>query len=132
VENLIGGLAAAQLLCTDSRECYRFVVAGGVHLLLNVLQRVGKFSATTLLALGAVECASRYAYGCEALLGWWSPDTEFCRKTCGSKMISNGYTVLIRYLLRPQQRPIIETVARVIHRLRAYELTAAIQVLLCT
>ncbi|CAM6106109.1 unnamed protein product [Calypogeia fissa] len=128
VERLIGGLAAAQLLCTDARECYRFVLAGGLHLLLDVLQHVvGNFSATTLLALGAVECASRYAFGCDALLGWWIPNTALCRESWESRVTCQGYSVLLKFLLQPQQRPIVLLAARVLHRLRTYELTAAIQ-----
>lgn len=132
VESLIGGLAAAQLLCTDAQECYRFILAGGLHLLLDVLQHVvGTFSATTLLALGAVECASRYAFGCEALLGWWTPNSALGGETWESRGACRGYSVLVKFLLHPQQRPVVLIAARVLHRLRGYELTAAVQVWFC-
>ncbi|BFI24303.1 protein MpVIR [Marchantia polymorpha subsp. ruderalis] len=123
VKRLIGGLAAAQLLCTDPKECYRFVAAGGMRLITDVLQQVsGKFSITTLLALGVVECASRCAFGCEALLGWWSPTGSNIYQGCGT-----NYEVLVNLLLQPHLHHVARLASRILNRLRAYELTAVLQ-----
>ncbi|KAG6547572.1 hypothetical protein Mapa_011021 [Marchantia paleacea] len=123
VKRLIGGLAAAQLLCTDPKECYRFVAAGGMRLITDVLQQVsGKFSITTLLALGVVECASRCAFGCEALLGWWSPTASNIYQGCGT-----NYEILVNLLLQPHLQHVARLASRILNRLRAYELTAVLQ-----
>ncbi|KAL3700291.1 hypothetical protein R1sor_018313 [Riccia sorocarpa] len=123
VKWLIGGLAAAQLLCLDSAECYRFVASGGMTLLTEVIQRVSaKFSITTLLALGVVEHTSRFAFGCEALLGWWSPKALDLPQ--GS---STGYQILVNILLQPHMQHVAHLALQILHRLRAYQLTAVIQ-----
>eukprot|EP01018_Ginkgo_biloba_P030944 Gb_24781 [translate_table: standard] len=118
VEQMIGGLSTVHLLCIDAEGCYQFVKAGGMQHLINVLQHdLGQSTATTLMALGAGERACRYAFGCEAFLGWWPRKDEHI--PTGT---SEGYSTLLKLLLQKQRHDIACLATHILHRLRAYEI----------
>lgn len=124
-EHLIGGLAAVQILCTDAHWCLQFVMAGGVHLLMNVLQCTSaESSATALLVLGAVKCACQHAFACEALLGWWPPKTT---STDAKSRASVGYCVILKLLLQTKRHNVAQLASQVLHCLHAYEVVSEFQ-----
>ncbi|XP_057830366.2 protein virilizer homolog isoform X1 [Cryptomeria japonica] len=118
ISKLVAGLSMVHLLCTDTEGCCQFVKAGGMQYLINVLQHdLGRSTSTTLLALGVVEHACRYAVGCEAFLGWVRRKGESV--PTGT---SEGYSTLLKLLLQRPRHSVACLVTKLLHRLRAYEI----------
>lgn len=118
IDKMIGGLSTMHLLCTDAEGCRQFVEAGVMQHLVDILQHdSGRSTATTLMVLGVVERACRYAVGCEALLGWLPREGGAVPK--GS---SEGYGTLLRLLLQKQRHDIACLASLILQRLRAYEI----------
>ncbi|KAH9287987.1 hypothetical protein KI387_032104, partial [Taxus chinensis] len=115
---LITGLSMVHLLCTDTEGCCQFVKAGGMQHLINVLLHyLGRSTVITLLTLGVVERACRYAVGCEAFLGWVRRKGEII-----ATGTSEGYSTLLKLLLQRPRHNIACLVTSILHRLRAYEI----------
>lgn len=124
-EYLMGGLAAVQLLCTDAHWCFQLVVAGGLHLLMNVLQYTSaESSATVLLILGALKCACQHAFACEALLGWWPTNALPAEP---KHRVSFGYSSVLKTLLQTKRQNVSQLACEVLHHLHAYQLASEFQ-----
>jgi hypothetical protein len=112
VESLVGGLAAVQLLCNkDPGDVQPFLAAGGMKLLLQVVEEVSETTGLLLFALTSVECACRHGCGCEALL-------------------SEGKEPLLALRHKMQRPPITRLLQRVVYRLQCYELACSFEVVL--
>lgn len=118
IDKMIGGLSTMHLLCTDIEGCRQFVEAGVMQHLVGILQHdLGRSTATSLMVLGVVERACRYAVGCEALLGWLPREGGSVPNGA-----SEGYSTLLRLLLHRQRHDIACLTSHILHRLRAYEI----------
>lgn len=118
IDKMIGGLSTMHLLCTDIEGCRQFVEAGVMQHLVDILQHdSGRSTATSLMVLGVVERACRYAVGCEALLGWLPREGGSVPNGA-----SEGYSTLLRLLLQKQRHDIACLASHILHRLRAYEI----------
>ena len=128
IDKMIGGLSTMHLLCTDIEGCHQFVEAGVMQHLVGILQHdLGRSTATSLMVLGVIERACRYAVGCEALLGWFP--REGGNVPNGA---SEGYSTLLRLLLQRQRHDIACLTSHILHRLRAYEIIIVFEVLFCS
>jgi hypothetical protein len=107
---LIGGLASAQLLCANyADDVSLFLEAGGLGLLLQVVQEVAGTSALLLFALTAIDCACRHGQACEAL-------------------VSQGKEPLLVLLEQKQQPPVGQLLRRILRRLSVYQIATAFEV----
>ncbi|XP_024516037.1 uncharacterized protein LOC112340970 isoform X2 [Selaginella moellendorffii] len=117
VNNFLTGLAAVQLLCISTHECFNFVLAGGIDVLIKALQMASTVSpVATSLALQALEISSRHAFGCDAVLGWG--------KRQGQKIC---YATILLTLVQALSSSVVHLSVQVLHRLRVYELAATFQ-----
>ncbi|KAI5077208.1 hypothetical protein GOP47_0007032 [Adiantum capillus-veneris] len=121
-ELLIVGLASIQLICTDAHLCFQFVIAGGLDLLMSVLQYVSaESSAIALLILSALKCACQHAFACEAILGWWPANVL----PVDSKHTSSfGYCSVLRTLLQTKRQNVSQLACQILHHLHAYQLAS--------
>lgn len=111
MDSLIGGLAAAQLLCSKGPdEVPLFLAAGGLKLLLQVVEEVSGSTALLLLALAAVECACRHGCVCEEFL-------------------SLGKGPLLNLLQQKHPPPVQMLLQQLLQRLQTYQLAIAFEVL---
>ncbi|CAM6062600.1 unnamed protein product [Sphagnum tenellum] len=109
VEMLIGGLAAAQLLCANyADDVSLFLEAGGMGLLLQVVQEVAGTSALLLFALTAIDCACRHGQACEAL-------------------VSQGKEPLLVLLEQKQQPPVGQLLRRILRCLSVYQIATTFE-----
>lgn len=126
VDSLIAGLAAAQLLCLDVACCQKFVEADGMKAVMEVLSdETFNNSAISLLAVRAVECCSRHAVACDALISWHK-DHGFWSSESNPLAIQ---TPLLKLLQQPLRPPVMQLTISVLKRLRAFETVSALQVL---
>lgn len=101
-----------QLLCNkDPGDMQPFLAAGGMKLLLQVVEEVSETTGLLLFALTSVECACRHGCGCEMLL-------------------SEGKEPLLALHHKMQRPPITRLLQRVVHRLQCYELACSFEVVL--
>lgn len=121
-EYLMAGLAAVQILCMDAHWCFQLVVAGGLNLLMSVLQYTSaESSATALLILGGLKCACQHAFACEALLGWWP---AIVVPVESKHTLSFGYCSVLRMLLQTKRQNVSQLASQVLHHLNAYRLAS--------
>ena len=124
-EYLIGGLAAVQLICMDVEWCFQFVIAGGLRLLMSVLQyAAAESSATLLLTLGALKCSCRHAFACEALLGWWPTKAMPADKLS----VSIGYCSVLKSMLQTKRQNVAQLASEVLRHLQGYQHASEFQV----
>lgn len=125
-EYLMAGLAAVQILCMDAHWCFQLVVAGGLNLLMSVLQYTSaESSATALLILGGLKCACQHAFACEALLGWWP---AIVVPVESKHTLSFGYCSVLRMLLQTKRQNVSQLASQVLHHLNAYRLASEFEV----
>ncbi|MCO5548771.1 hypothetical protein L7F22_002233 [Adiantum nelumboides] len=121
-EFLIVGLAAVQLICTDAQMCFQLVIAGGLDLLMSVLQYVSaESSAIALLILSALKCACQHAFACEAILGWWPANILPVES---KHSLSFGYCSVLRTLLQTKRYSVSQLAFQILHQLHAYQLAS--------
>ncbi|KAF5182700.1 virilizer [Thalictrum thalictroides] len=119
-KSMILGLSMALFLCSAKETCFQFVNGGGMEQLVRVFHHgTQKSAAVTLTLLGVIERATRYAIGCEGFLGWWPREDEIVPVG-----VSEGYSQILKLLLRKQQHGIASVAAYLLHRLRFYEVAA--------
>ncbi|KAF9595898.1 hypothetical protein IFM89_005966 [Coptis chinensis] len=119
-KSMILGLSMVYLLCSCKEHCFHFFNGGGMEQLVRVFHHeTQKSTAVRLLLLGIIEQATRYAIGCEGFLGWWPRDDEIV--PVGS---SEGYSQILKLLLRKQRHDVASLAAYLLHRLRSYEVAA--------
>lgn len=119
-------LGASLLLCSGRDGTFHFVNGGGVSHLSHVLCH-GDWNCTamTLMLLGVVEKITCYSIGCEGFLGWWPREDENVPSG-----VSEGYSQLVKLLLRKQRHDIASLATYILHRLRFYEVACRYEVLL--
>ncbi|XP_058089695.1 protein virilizer homolog [Magnolia sinica] len=119
-ENMIVGLSVVLLSCSGRESCFHFVNGGGMEQLAHFFSpETHKSTAITLMLLGVVEHATRYAIGCEGFLGWWPREDE--NVPIGS---SEGYSQLLKLLLQKQRHDVASLATYILHRLRSYEIAS--------
>ena len=122
----MGGLAAVQLICMDAEWFFQFVIGGGLHLLMSVLQYTApESSATLLLILGALKCACQHAFACETLLGWWPAKTLPTEK----HSISAGYCSVLKLMMQTKRQNVAQLASMVLRHLHGYQHASEFQVL---
>uniref|UniRef100_A0A7N0V598 Virilizer N-terminal domain-containing protein n=1 Tax=Kalanchoe fedtschenkoi TaxID=63787 RepID=A0A7N0V598_KALFE len=110
----------ALLLCSNKEGCYHFVNGGAMEELVgSFCSHLHESTATTLLALGFVEQATRYSVGCEGFLSWWPRDDE--NIPSGE---SEGYSQLVKLLLQHQSHDVASHATYLLQRLRLYEVAS--------
>ncbi|XP_074567247.1 protein virilizer homolog isoform X3 [Curcuma longa] len=113
-------LGLALLFCCWRKGCFHFVNSGGMETIVRLLDcKMQNSPAVVLMLLGVVECATRHGIGCEGFLGWWPRGNESYPD--GN---SNGYSILLRLLLRKQRHDVASLASYILHRLRVYEVAA--------
>uniref|UniRef100_A0A1J3J7R8 Virilizer N-terminal domain-containing protein n=1 Tax=Noccaea caerulescens TaxID=107243 RepID=A0A1J3J7R8_NOCCA len=111
------GLSLAFLLCSGKEGCLHFVNSGGMDQLVYLFGHDVQNSTTiTLLLLGVVEQATRYAVGCEGFLGWWPRED---RSIPSGK--SEGYCLLLKLLMQKPCHEVASLAIYILRRLRIYE-----------
>ncbi|KAG0494568.1 hypothetical protein HPP92_005562 [Vanilla planifolia] len=119
-KQLILGLSMLLLVCLESESCFFYVNGGGMEHIVSLLgDDMQGTTAFTLLLLGVVETVTRHAVGCEAFLGWWPRNDDYVPV---SK--SEGYSNLLKLLLRKQRHDVASLASYILHRLRIYELAS--------
>nr|CAD1833153.1 unnamed protein product [Ananas comosus var. bracteatus] len=117
-KNLVFALGLILLVCSSREGCSHFVSGGGMDQIIHLLHReIPKSTATTLLLLLIIECATRHGIGCESFLGWW-PRRDFVVPF----RVSDGYCYLLELLLEKQRHDIASLSTYVLHRLRFFEI----------
>ncbi|OAY73037.1 hypothetical protein ACMD2_02584 [Ananas comosus] len=117
-KNLVFALGLILLVCSSREGCSHFVSGGGMDQIIHLLHReIPKSTATTLLLLLIIECATRHGIGCESFLGWW-PRRDFVVPF----RVSDGYCYLLELLLEKQRDDIASLSTYVLHRLRFFEI----------
>eukprot|EP00897_Mesotaenium_endlicherianum_P009549 jgi/Mesen1/8622/ME000050S08035 len=148
IESVEGLLAAVRLVATCRRRSYLFVAAGGLDLLIELLQRpwAGGSSSLRRQGLCAVEATCRHVFAIEALLGWWRPRAGAASAAAARAPLGGGkgdgagaesaaYRALLGLLLKPAAVAAAPGVvhagtaplARLLLRVSAYHLVASLQ-----
>lgn len=110
-------LGASLLLCSGRDGIFHFVNGAGVSHLSHVLCHGDRNStAMTLMLLAVVEKITCHSIGCEGFLGWWPREDENVPSG-----VSEGYSQLVKLLLRKQRHDIASLATYLLHRLRFYE-----------
>lgn len=123
-KNLVFALGLILLVCSSREGCSHFVSGGGMDQIIHLLHReIPKSTATTLLLLLIIECATRHGIGCESFLGWW-PRRDFVVPF----RVSDGYCYLLELLLEKQRDDIASLSTYVLHRLRFFEILSRYEV----
>ncbi|PKA63718.1 hypothetical protein AXF42_Ash017002 [Apostasia shenzhenica] len=116
-KKLILGLSMVLLVCSARKSCFHFINGGGIEQVVTLLgDETLSSTALQLLILGVIENATRHAVGCEAFLGWW-PRNEQNVPTAKSE----GYSNLLKLLLRKQRHDVASLASCILQRLRCYE-----------
>lgn len=116
----------AFLLCSGKEGCLHFVNSGGMDQLVYLFGHDVQNSTTiTLLLLGVVEQATRYAVGCEGFLGWW-PREDGSIPTAKSE----GYCLLLKLLMQKPCHEVASLAIYILRRLRIYEVLSRYEVLI--
>lgn len=119
-------LGASLLLCSGRDGIFHFVNGAGVSHLSHVLCHGDRNStAMTLMLLAVVEKITCHSIGCEGFLGWWPREDENVPSG-----VSEGYSQLVKLLLRKQRHDIASLATYLLHRLRFYEVACRYEVLL--
>ncbi|KAL5992966.1 hypothetical protein ACLOJK_013886 [Asimina triloba] len=124
IESMIVGLGMVLLLCSGRESCFHFIDVGGMEHVTHFLSHEAQRSATmTLMLLAIVECATRYAVGCEGFLGWWP------RKDDNVPLdSSDGYSQLLKLLLQWQRHDVASLATYILQRLSLYEVASRYEV----
>lgn len=119
-EHALLGLSMAYLLCSGRESCFQFVNSGGMQQIEMFFAKDVQNSTTiTLLLLGVVERATRYAVGCEGFLGWWPREDESIPSG-----VSEGYSHLLKLILSKPRHDVASLATYLLHRLRFYEVAS--------
>ncbi|KAK9170294.1 hypothetical protein Syun_002434 [Stephania yunnanensis] len=119
-KSMILQLSVALVMCSGRESCFQFVSGGGMEQLLHAFHlHTQKSTAITLMFLGVIERATRYAIGCEGFLGWWPREDEHV--PIG---FSEGYSQILKLLLQKQRHEVASLATYVLHRLHSYEVAS--------
>ncbi|XP_068645257.1 protein virilizer homolog [Aristolochia californica] len=118
-ENMILGLSVIFLFCSSREGCFHFVSGGGMGQLAHIFQSECS-PVVSLMLLGVVERATRHGIGCEGFLGWWPREDE--NVPTGT---SEGYSYLVKLLLKKQRHDVASLATYLLHRLRCYEIASS-------